>query len=108
MFSHFLVDNVPMSTRWAKNTLAKMRAGRARRDYVVASIMNSLSKADLVSLLTLPAGLDGRSFRTSRRNQYVIDVYGTPFRVTKANGQPIYRLTALEGDTTLFVTVSVE
>lgn len=99
-----------MSTRWAKNSSAKIRAGRARRDYVVASIMNSLSKADLVSLLVEPVGLDGEpfDFRTSKRNQYVIDVYGTPFRVAKANGQPVYRLTALKGDTTLFATVSVE
>lgn len=106
MFSRFLADNVPMSTRWAKNSEAKLRAGRARRDYVVASIINSLTKTDLVSLLVEPTGMDGRrlSFRTSKRNQYVTDVLGTPFRVCKANGQPVYRLTALEGDTTLFVT----
>jgi len=109
MFSRFLADNVQMSTRWSKNSLAKMRAGRTRHDYVMASIMNSLSKANLISLLIEPAGLDGRplDFRTSKRNQYVIDVYGTPFRVCKANGQPVYRLKALENNLTLFVNVGV-
>lgn len=105
MFSRFLAGNVPMSTRWTKNSPAKMRAGRARRDYVVASILNSLSKADLLSLLVEPVDLDSKplDFRTSKQNQYVINVFGTPFRVAKANGQPVYRLTALEHDTTLFV-----
>lgn len=83
-----------------------MRAGRARRDLLAASIINSLSKADFASLLVEPAGLDGSplDFRTSRRNQYVIDVHGTPFRVAKANGQPVYRLVAVNGGATLFVT----
>jgi hypothetical protein len=105
MFSRFLAGNVPTSTRWAKNSPAKMRAGRARRDYVVASIINSLSKADLVSLLVEPLAMDGKplDFRTSKVNQYSINVFGTPFRVSKANGQPVYRLSAVENDLTLFV-----
>ena len=50
--------------------------------------------------------LDGEplDFRTSKRNQYVIDVFGTPFRVSKANGQPVYRLSALNCDLTLFTS----
>lgn len=83
-----------------------MRAGRARRDLLAAAIINSLSKADFASLLVEPTGMDGSplDFRTSRRNQYVIDVHGTPFRVAKANGQPVYRLVAVNGGATLFVT----
>jgi len=107
MFSRFLTNDVLMSTRWARNTLGRMRAGRARRDLIAASIINSLSKADFASLLVEPTGMDGTplDFRTSKRNQYVIDVYGTPFRVTKANGQPVYRLMATEGGATLFVAL---
>lgn len=95
-----------MSTRWAKNSPGRMRAGRARRDNIVATIINSLSKADFISLLLEPKGLDGEplDFRTSKRNQYVIDVFGTPFRVSKANGQPVYRLSALNCDLTLFTS----
>jgi len=106
MFSRFLAGNILMSTRWAKNSLGRMRAGRARRDNIVTTIIKSLSEADLVSLLVEPMGLDGEAldFRTSKRNQYVINVSGLSFRVSKANGQPVYRLKALDSDLTLFVS----
>ena len=95
-----------MSTRWAKNSPGRMRAGRARRDNIVATIIKSLSEADLISLLIEPKGLDGEplDFRTSKRNQYDINVSGLSFRVSKANGQPTYRLTALDSGLTLFVS----
>lgn len=106
MFSRFLAGNVPMSTRWAKNSPGRIRAGRARRDNIVATIINSLTQADFLSLLLEPKGLDGEplDFRTSKRNQYVIDVFGKPFRVSKANGQPVYRLSAMDCDLTLFAS----
>jgi len=106
MFSRFLAGNILMSTRWAKNSPGRMRAGRARRDNIVTTIIKSLSEADLISLLVEPKGLDGEplDFRTSKRNQYVINVSGLSFRVSKANGQPTYRLTALDSDLTLFVS----
>lgn len=95
-----------MSTRWAKNSPGRMRAGRARRDNIVTAIIKSLSEADFISLLVEPKGLDGQplDFRTSKRNQYVIDVFGSSFRVSKANGQPVYRLTALKSQLALFVS----
>lgn len=107
MFSNFLAGNALMSTRWAKNSPGRMRAGRARRDNIITAIIKSLSEADLISLLLEPAGLDGQplDFRTSKRNQYVINVSGLSFRVSKANGQPVYRLTALDSDLTLFVSL---
>ena len=106
MFSRFLASDVPMSTRWAKNSPGRMRAGRARRDNIVTAIIKSLSEADFISLLVEPKGLDGQplDFRTSKRNQYVIDVFGSPFRVSKANGHPVYRLTALNSHLALFVS----
>jgi len=107
MFSRFLADNVLMSTRWARNSPAKMRQRRARRDQIAATIINSMSQANYVSLLVEPVALDGKplDFRTRKSGQYVIDILGTSFRVHKANAQPVYRLTALQGGLTLFVPV---
>ena len=105
MFSRFLTDNVPMSTRWAKNSSAKMRAGRSRRNQIAAAITHSFSKVNPVTLCIEPLDTDGNAldFRTSKRNQYVLNILGRTFRVSKANGHPVYRLTGVGFNATLYV-----
>lgn len=102
-----LTAHTAQANTWSKRYSMVTHGGPARRDFVTAAIANSMLTSDACTLLQAPLGADGKrlDFRTSKRNQYLIKIFGHTFTVSKANGQPIYRLKTSPTSLPLYVQV---